>query len=334
MRDRLRPFLIAFALIAISLALAACDPFAPVVTPTPETIIVTPSASETPIPSATTPPTATSAPTRTAAPTRTPTALPCLTEGGQIVPFDEFRSPSAGENLRYQVYIPPCYLQSQKRFPVIYLLPGLGENQTQWDELGIDEAIDLGVSRGAIAPMIVVMPALGTIGARDTFPPNGSYETYILDELRPAVERDFCTINTREQQAIGGISRGGFWAYSIALRHPDLFSIVGGHSAAFDADNAPAANNPLELALDAPFLQEANLRMYIDNGSDDPAGEDLGIFSSRLSARGIAHTYVITPGADHDADYWSSQVDEYLAFYTRDWSRDVSALPSCLEPSP
>lgn len=329
-RSRL-PILFSLALLAL---LAACDPFAPAVTPTPETIIVTPSASDTPIPTSTTPPTATLPPTVTPAPTLTPTPPACLSAGGQVISFDDFRSPTAGENLRYRVYIPPCYQESQKRFPIIYLLPGLGSNESQWDKLGIGDAIDQGVRLGAVAPMIVVMPALGNIGARDSFPPNASYETYILDELRPAVERDFCTINTRDQRAIGGISRGGFWAFSIALRHPDVFGIVGGHSATFDANNAPADFNPLELALNAPFLQQANLRMYIDNGSNDPAGADLGTFSSRLSARGIAHTYIITPGAGHDDAYWSSQLDEYLAFYARDWTHDISALPSCMQPSP
>ena len=70
-----------------------------------------------------------------------------------------------------------------------------------------------------------------------------------LEELIPAVERDFCTRNDRDHRAIGGISRGGFWAYSLALRHPDIFGIVGGHSAAFDTGNAPPDSNPLELAL-------------------------------------------------------------------------------------
>ena len=115
----------------------------------------------------------------------------------------------------------------------------------------------------------------GRRSARDnSFPPKASYETVVLDELMPAVERDFCTWNDRDHRAIGGISRGGFWAYEIALRHPDMFGIVGGHSAAFDAGNAPAAFNPLELALNAPFLTDANLRMYLDNGADDPAGDE------------------------------------------------------------
>ncbi len=183
--------------------------------------------------------------------------------------------------------------------------------------------------------MIVVMPNMGRIGTLNHFPPDPSYETVVLDELMPAVERDFCTINDRDHRAIGGISRGGFWAYEIALRHPDVFGIVGGHSAALDGGaDVPAAFNPLELALDAPFLADANLRMYLDNGADDPVGDDLELFSSRLSSRGIAHTYIISPVGGHDADYWSQHVQDYLTFYARDWTKQLDALPSCLQPSP
>ncbi|MEP7292853.1 MAG: alpha/beta hydrolase-fold protein [Chloroflexota bacterium] len=321
-------FLLTFLLVC------ACDPLAPVIAPTPQIVIVTPSASETIVPTATRPPTITPQPSSTPQDTPTPTQLPCLQNGGQIVPFDDFRSPTAGENLRYRVYIPPCYLETQKRYPYVILLHGLQEDELQWGDLGIQAALDQGIRLGALAPMIVVMPDMGAIGTENTFPPADSYETVVLDELIPAVERDFCTWNNRDYRAIGGISRGGFWAYSIALRHPDIFGIVGGHSASFDPGNAPPAFNPLELALNAPFLANANLRMYLDNGADDVAGTNLELFSSRLSSRGIAHTYIISPVGGHDDEYWTAHLQDYLTFYARDWSRSVDDLPSCLQPSP
>jgi len=316
------------------LFIVACDPLAPLPTPTPQVIIVTPEASITPIPTSTRPPTNTPEPSLTPTNTPPPTALPCTEDGGQIIPFDEFESATADENLPYRVYIPPCYLETERRYPVVYLLHGLRENEAQWGELGIADALDQGIRLNALPPMIVVMPDFGSIGAENTFPPNASYETVVLDELKPAVERDFCTINERESRALGGISRGGFWAYSIAMRHPDLFGKVGGHSASFDDSNAPPANNPLELALNTPFLSDANLVMYIDNGASDPAGTELQLFSSRLSSRGIAHTYVINPVGGHDDDYWRAHLPEYLEFYGREWTRNTSELPSCAEPSP
>jgi S-formylglutathione hydrolase FrmB len=328
-----RPTLLVLLLCA-ALALIACDPLAPVVTPTAQIIIVTPEPSDTPPPTDT--PAATATPTETPTPefTPTPTAPPCDEDSGQIIAFDDFRSAVAGENLRYRVYIPPCYLSQGRRYPVVYLLHGLRERETQWTNIGVIEALEQGMRLGVLGPMILVMPYFGAIGAENSFPPNRSYETVILEELLPAIERDFCTWNDRAYRAIGGISRGGFWAFSIAMRHPDIFGAAGGHSASFTADNAPAANNPLELALNAPFLSQANLRMYLDNAAADPAGTNLELFSSRLSSRGIPHTYVIHPTGGHNDDYWAAHVAQYLSFYGADWPRSAADLPSCLEPSP
>ncbi len=321
-------------ILLVLLLIVACDPLAPIPTPTPQVIIVTPEASNTPIPTATRPPTETPPPTATPTNTPPPTALPCTQEGGQVIAFDDFRSETAGETLPYRVYMPPCYLETGKRYPVVDLLHGLQQDEREWPSLGVVEAMDQGIRLNALPPMILVMPDYGRIGADNSFLPDPSYETVLMDELLPAVERDFCTINTRDQRGIGGISRGGFWAFSIAMRHPDVFGRAGGHSASFDANNAPPAFNPLELALNTPFLTDANLAMYIDNGAADPAGTELQLFSSRLSSRGIAHTYVIHPVGEHNDEYWRAHLSEYLEFYGRDWTRNPSELPSCSEPSP
>src|SRR5690606_32627194 len=261
------------------LLIAACEPLAPA--PTPQIIIVTPPPTNTPLPTNTPEATRTPPPTLTPDYTPTATSFPCASDGGTMLAFDDFRSTVAGENLRYRVYIPPCYLETQKRYPVAILLHGQAATELQWDRIGIDEALDPGIRLGAIAPMILVMPYTGSIGNMDRFPPDPSYETVVLDELLPAIERDFCTVSQPQYRAIGGISRGGFWAYSIGLRHPDIFGKIGGHSAVFDEDNAPPAFNPLDLALNAAFLQEANVRMYLDNAANDLAGVGQRLFSSR-----------------------------------------------------
>jgi enterochelin esterase-like enzyme len=324
-----------FALaVAGALALAACDPLAPFPTPTALVIIVTPEASATPPPTSTPPPSATPTDIPTAAPTPTATPDPCISEPGQLIPYDQFESAVADEQIRYRVYVPPCYVQLQRRYPVVYLLPGLRQDETTWGAVGVVEALEQGIRLGSLSPMILVMPELGSIGIADSFVPDASYEQVMLEEIVPAVERDFCVITNREHRAIGGISRGGFWAYSIALRHPDVFGIVGGHSAYLDAEQAPEAVSPLALASDDAFLPEANLRMYLDNAAADPAGATLELFSSRLAARGIAHNYNIYPDGGHDEAYWSAHVSEYLSFYGDDWPRNALNLPSCMEPSP
>jgi S-formylglutathione hydrolase FrmB len=85
--------------------------------------------------------------------------------------------------------------------------------------------------------------------------------------------------------------------------------------------------------LSAPFLAESGLRLYLDNAASDPAGTNLELFSSRLSSRGIPHTYVVNPLGAHDNAYWAAHVAEYLTFYAQNWPRSLGELPSCLEPS-
>jgi enterochelin esterase-like enzyme len=326
--------LAALAGLLLLLLVAACDPMAPYPQPTPQVIIITSEASPTPAPTTTPAPTRTPLPTPTPPATPTATAFPCAEDGGQVLEFNSFRSEVAEEVLRYRVYVPPCYGETQKRYPYAILLHGANENERQWEALGLPATLDQGIRLGALPPMLVVMPYMGAVGNRNIFPPDPSYETVMLQELVPAVERNFCTWSDRAHRAIGGISRGGFWAYSIALRHPDVFSIVGGHSAFFDSDIAPPAHDPLELALNAQFISEANLRMYLDNGAEDPAGTTLQLFSSRLSSRGIAHTYIIHPVGKHSDEYWQAHLAEYLAFYGQSWPKTTSELPSCAEPSP
>jgi enterochelin esterase-like enzyme len=317
--------------VLLAALLTACESVSLAPFPTPTQVIIVVTAEPSATPTATLPPTATptSQPSPTPLATPTPTLVPCVAEGGQVFAFNDFRSALARETIRYRVYIPPCYVESQKRYPLVILLPGLGETDTQWEDLGAAELLNAGIRQGSLPPMIVVMPELGDIGVANTFAPSPSYEAVIVDELLPMIERDFCTIQDRGFRAIGGISRGGFWAYSIALRHADTFSIVGGHSAFFDARNAPPDFNPLDLALNSDALTSAGLRMYLDNAAIDFVGANQQLFSSRLSARGIPHQYIINPTGDHNNDYWRSHTAEYLAFYGRDFPRDASALPGC-----
>ncbi len=316
----------------VMLLLIGCEPLAPA--PTAAVIVITPPPSATFTPSPTATPTVTNTPRPTVDATATATPFPCEAEGGEMLAFDDFRSTVAGELLRYRVYVPPCYLETQKRYPYVILLHGQGANETQWGDIDAPETLDQGIRLGALSPMILVMPYTGSIGNRNPFPPSETYEMVVLEELIPAVERDFCTINNRDHRAIGGISRGGFWAFSIGLRHPDLFGAVGGHSAVFDENNAPPASNPLDLAQNVSFLEEVSPRMYLDNAASDPAGRGLELFSSRLSGRGIPHTYIIHPLGDHSEDYWALHVSDYLTFYGRDWPRTIAALPDCAAPSP
>lgn len=324
-------------MLILSGLLVACDPMAPL--PTPVAVLVSPIPTLSPTPRATlTPvPTSTPVPTPTTPVLPTNTPFPCDSDTGQILRVTSFPSTvGRGENLRYSIYVPPCYFELEKRFPLLILIHGLSYREEQWQDIGTITTLEQGIRMGVLPPMIIVMPYMGNLGQINSFPPNNSYQTYILEELLPAVQNDFCIWENRNTRAIGGISRGGFWAMTVAMQFPDIFGVVGAHSGVFPSNlrEVPAPFNPYEIASNSAILPEANLQIYLDNAAPDPSRRSNEDLSSRLATRQITHTYVINTTGGHDNEYWSSHISEYLAFYGRNWARDYNSYPSCREPSP
>lgn len=222
----------------------------------------------------------------------------------------------------YTVYLPPCYDQSEDTYPVVYLMHGSNEDDNHWLRLGLAEALDAGITAGDMPNVIVVLPFANWIGNENRFEAD-SWGSIFLNQMMPLVEQQYRINPSRDTRAIGGISRGGFWAFHLALRNPALFGAVGGHSAFFDRYHAPADHNPLDLAADAPGAE--SLRIWLDRGRDDFAAPGLDIMQERLTERGLEFTYMIYPEGQHNNAYWSQHIGEYLQFYTSEWPDESSA---------
>ncbi|MCC7450558.1 MAG: hypothetical protein IT324_24295 [Anaerolineae bacterium] len=347
----MKPPLSGLKFIILGLALcfaAACDPLAP--EPTRVVVVLTPMATDapaTPTSAATDTPVATPEALATeatlatdAAVTETPipsTAIPtatqwvCNEKQGQIVDL-QYKSKIARLDQRYRVYLPPCYAQTTRRYPYVILMHGSDANEKEWTELlAVHEALDSGIALQALPPMILVMPNGGNLANTNVFQEGVSWESLIISELMPEVERNFCTWNAREGRAIGGISRGGFWAFEIGFRHPDLFGAIGGHSPFFDANNAGPGYNPLSLAKSVQFAPGKQPRIWIDAGKDDYARPNIEVFQRTLSGRNIDPGYTMNPTGKHEVAYWAQHVSEYLSFYGQTWPRTIEDLPSCLQ---
>ncbi|MBZ0274901.1 MAG: CapA family protein [Anaerolineae bacterium] len=239
----------------------------------------------------------------------------CSETAGHIT-RQPYRSAIAETDMVYTVYTPPCYDQTSESYPVIYLLHGSTSDDNHWLQIGLAEALDQGIAQGTLPPAVVVLPFGNWIANENQFGEE-SWETVMVQELMPLVESQYRIDARREKRVIGGISRGGFWAFLIAFRHPDLFSAVGGHSAFFDPNNAPEDYNPLDLALTAPGIE--SLRLWLDRGPDDFARQNLNLMQERLNQRGLHYTYQLYPQGEHTNEYWAQHVDDYLRFYTADW---------------
>lgn len=232
--------------------------------------------------------------------------------------------------MRYSVYLPPCYHSRTESYPVLYLMHGSNSDDRLWLTLGLPTVMDVAISRGALPPMIVVMPYgewVFNINRFDTV----SWGNVFLKELMPTVEATYRVDGSPERRAIGGISRGGFWAFHLAFKHPELFTAVGGHSAFFDLGHAPPDQNPLFLAEDAPDIDR--LRIALDRGAGDYAYPGLDEMHARLEKRGIVHTYTIHPVGEHSNAYWSAHVFDYLTFYAETWQREYGQAPG-VPPAP
>lgn len=234
--------------------------------------------------------------------------------------------------LYYTVYLPPCYDSSAARYPVLYLLHGSNEDDGQWLRLGLADILDAGIAAGELPPMIVVMPFGEWIANENRFG-DASWGGIFLNQLMPLVEEQYRVNPNRATRAIGGISRGGFWAFHIALRNPVLFGSVGGHSAFFDPYHAPPEYNPLHLARDAFGVE--SVRIWLDRGRDDFAAPGLDLMHEWLSERGVDHIYQVYPEGQHYLTYWRQHVRTYLDFYAEPWlAHEPGATPTEAPPEP
>jgi len=326
------------------LLIVGCSPAAPVVSQaiaTVPTLTATPTRPPTFTPSPTSMPPSTHTPhyyalqgtptetmtplptsTATPSPSPTPTATPCAETAGRMV-TGTFPSPIQGFEQRYRIYLPPCYGQSDRLYPALYLFHGNIYTESHWNDLGVDEAADAGIVAGTLPPFLIVLPFDGEI-ANNTSGGDWSFEGVVLNELIPFIEDHYCVWPEAAGRAIGGISRGGYWSLEIGFRHPELFAAVGGHSAALFPEGAGPTFNPLSTGTDPRLI---GLPIYLDIGDGDWLRQGVFDLHASMNAAGIPHVWNLNSGAHGDA-YWQEHVAEYLAWYASHWPADESDYPS------
>ena len=271
----------------------------------------------------TAPATATAVPTPIPTATLPPTATPCAQPGH--IETGTFPSATAGP-MSYRVYLPPCYGVDGRTYPTLYLLPGNIHTDAIWDTLGIDEAAEAGIVAETLPPLLIVMPDGGWI-ATNSSGGSGSYESVIMNDLIPYVEQTYCAWGDPAGRAIGGMSRGGYWALEIAFRFPEQFASVGGHSAALLDQVAWPAVNPQQTGLSQDL---GDLRIYLDIGANDYVINNIRELhlDMETAVPPIPHTWVLNEGR-HEDSYWQAHLPEYLAWYAESWSFARTDYPMC-----
>lgn len=142
-----------------------------------------------------------------------------------------FYSKSTGTHRRAFVYTPPAYGKDKKRYPVLYLQHGWGEDETAWSNQGHANLImDNLIAEGKITPFIIVMTYGMTnevkFGHINEFTAK-EFETVLVDELIPYIDSNFRTLAHKKHRAMAGLSMGGFETKLITLRRPEVFNYYG-----------------------------------------------------------------------------------------------------------
>jgi len=228
---------------------------------------------------------------------------------GRLEPF-EYDSGVTGTRRKAQVYLPPGY-SSDRKYPVLYLLHGIGGNEFEWTGYVKAHAIvDNLIADGKAVPMIVVLPngralADDTPGANPFSPEKAAgfakFERDLLDFLIPAVQAKYSTYPDREHRGIAGLSMGGGQTFNFGLGHLDTFAWVGAFSA------APNTKPPAELVPD-PAAARAQLKLlYISCGNKDGLINFSQGVHRYLKERDVPHLWNVDDHG-HDGDTWGSNL--------------------------
>lgn len=258
------------------------------------------------------PPTPSPAPMVVSLPSATPSATPagCREVHGRIEQ-EEISRAGFPIPLRVRIYLPPCYGEEPgRRYPLLILLHGQTQDETLWTRLGLAEKMERLIAEGGIEPFIVVMP-------REEYylqePSESFFGRALIELVLPWVDHTYLTFPQRKYRAIGGISRGAFWATRVGWENWQLFASIGAHS-------LPAV--PFyEVAfrdLYKTIPENQRPRYYMDHGVLDGYLRDANEWHNLLVKYMVAHTWVSSPGG-HSEAYWRDQMETYLRWYAAPW---------------
>lgn len=237
-----------------------------------------------------------------------------------------YNSPTLGKQRRLSVYAPPGYYESDKKYPVLYLLHGMGGDEEAWLTLGrTAEILDNLIAQGKAEPMIVVMPngnadlqsAPGQ-SPKGFYPPttalphtmDGTFEKSFMDIVN-FIDSTYRTVDSKEGRAVAGLSMGGFHTLNISALYPEKFDYIGLFSAAIN----PRTNSedPLfaqrDTLLSNLFAQAPRL-YWIGIGADDFLYDENKKFRAALDDKGYKYIYNESDGG-HTWVNWRKYLSQF-----------------------
>ncbi|QDT15563.1 alpha/beta hydrolase [Alienimonas californiensis] len=224
----------------------------------------------------------------------------------------EYDSKTVGTTRKMRVYTPPGY-SSDKKYPVLYLLHGIGGDETEWTRFAQPNVLlDNLIADGKAKPMLVVMPngraqkndrAEGDVFA--SAPAFAVFERDLLDDVIPAIESRYSVKTDRESRALAGLSMGGGQSLNFGLSHLDTFAWVGGFS------SAPNTKRPAELVPNPAETAEKLELLWLSCGSKDGLMRISRGMHQYLKENDVPHVWHVDDNG-HDAPHWRNTLYHFV----------------------
>jgi len=233
------------------------------------------------------------------------------------------------------IHLPAGYADSDRRYPVLYLLHGMtGSEWTWW----LPEKGNIVPTLAAKdLPYILVLAGDGMLDDgtyyMDWFDGSGKFEQHFVNDLVDYLDATFRTIASPEGRALGGNSTGGYAAVALALRNPTRFGAAASTGAPMSPQGGDEAlkdrayrvfgpkggeyareRNPVFLV--ERFTADTLPRLFLDSGDTDPTRPQTEALHQKLGELGLPHEFTVNPGG-HEWKYWSAKASDILDWAAR-----------------
>jgi S-formylglutathione hydrolase FrmB len=254
-----------------------------------------------------------------------------------------FKSAVLQHSVRYCAFLPPSFdKDTTRRYPVLYYLHGLGDNEQSLLNFGGWDVVDQLRSDGKVGDFVILAPSGGHTFYLNSYDGKVRYEDFVVKEFMPQLEKKYRVEGTRATRGIAGVSMGGYGALRLAFKYPNEFAAVSAQMPALIADlpenlnsgghGSPGSmlggvfgepvnrsffdrNNVFYFAKSDPAVELRRLKVYVAVGSNDDYGFEQGAqaLDRVLTSRGIPHQFHIYPGR-HDVLFVIRHFGEVIQF--------------------
>ncbi|UPQ76204.1 alpha/beta hydrolase [Chryseobacterium nepalense] len=241
----------------------------------------------------------------------------------------QYPSKTVGTVRKALIYTPPGF-NKNKKYPVLYLLHGIGGDEKEWYKNGTPQIIiDNLYSEGKLTPMIVVLPngramkddrATGNIMAKDKVEAFATFEKDLLNDLIPFVEKKFPVKKDRENRALAGLSMGGIYTLHTGVQNSDMFSSLGVFSSGWILPSLQeVADSEYKFMNDNKEKINSNIKNFWISmgGKEDIAYKNCQVMMKKLDELGIKYSYSEYPGG-HTWSVWRNNLYNFAQLLFKD----------------